>query len=54
MYDNIPLAVSNMKNNCFIDTCCISWVQISASVSFSCLVGLSEGSHDESHFVSAP
>jgi hypothetical protein len=32
----------------------IDWAQISVSVSFSCLLGLSEGSHDRSLFVDAP
>ena len=32
----------------------IDWVQISAFDSFSCLLGLSEGSHDRSLSVSAP
>jgi hypothetical protein len=32
----------------------IDWVQISASDSFSCLLGLLEGRHDKSLFVSAP
>jgi hypothetical protein len=31
----------------------IGWVQISASDTFSCLLGLSEGSHDRSLFVTA-
>ena len=30
------------------------WVHISASDSFNCLLGLSEGIHDRSLFVSAP
>ena len=32
----------------------IGWVQISAFESFSCLLGLSGGSHDRSLFVSIP
>jgi len=32
----------------------IGWVHISASDSFSCLLGLLEGSHDRSLFVSTP
>jgi hypothetical protein len=32
----------------------IGWVQMSASDTFSCLLGLSEGSHDSSIFMSIP
>jgi hypothetical protein len=48
--DSFSLSKFNNRGQLFLS---IGWVQISASDSFSCLLGLLEGSQDRSLFVSA-